>query len=178
VLRGAVGAAEVATPRDQDPGRDERTSVPKKNGAAVVPELDAIQDASGGAKAPPRNLTPEYALDATGRGRSVASIETSVRTVLRTPRNRPPTTTSVMRAGALPWRRPMSSSVSVSAGMTRRSTLVRRIRAVSSGATNTDVTASASPQPKKIQPSVMAFDTPSGTSANGVHASRTKKPML
>jgi len=95
-------------------------------------------------------------------------------TVLLTPRNAPATTTPTTRAAL----------TSVSTAIIARSRAKRDSdtstvgtdpkRAWSTGATHTDVTASSTPQPKKIRPTWCAVMS----RGNGVKASKVKKPML
>ncbi len=65
---------------DHEPPRPTPREHVRRRGGELVRQ----QRGTGGAIAPPMNRTAEYALDATERGRSVASITHSVSTVFRT----------------------------------------------------------------------------------------------
>src|SRR4051794_5645750 len=149
------------------------TPAPIQNGACTLTFSPSLP-ASHGATAPPENRTNEYAAEATGRSTGAAPITAWVISVLLTPRNAPATTM------------PTTSTAleSVNTAITARSTANSRsapttegsspIRASSHGAATTEVKASSSPQPKKIQPTCEA----AMSSGKGAKASSVKKPTL
>ena len=88
----------------------------------------------------------------------------SVSTVLRTPSTRPPTITQMMSPSCDRTTTAAANRSSASSGRAILSTVVRRRRAVSIGATHTEVIARPTPQPKNVKPMPSA-PKPSG---NGV----------
>src|SRR4051812_16538262 len=149
------------------------TPAPIQNGAWTLtfsPSLPASQ----GATAPPEKRTKEYAAEATGRSTGAAPITAWVITVLLMPRKAPATIT--------PSTSTAFESVHTAIATRSRAKRLRLPSAVfttpsltsSQGATHTEVTASSTPQPKKIQPTWEAVMS----SGKGVKASSVKKPML
>ena len=147
-------------------------TAPIQNGAWTLTFSPSLP-ATYGAIAPPEKRTKEYAADATGRSTGAAPITASVIRVLLMPRNAPATMMPTTRA-------PLES---VARAITRgrreqhqRGSTTGTVpkRRCSRGATNTDVTASSIPQPKKIKPTCEAVMS----SGNGANASSVKKPKL
>ena len=112
--------------------------------------------ATAGAIAPPRKRTPEYAELATPRGRSVASMTVSVNAVFMMPSSSPPITISTIIAVIEVWTRASATISTVSRPSVVSSVGIRPRRRVSTGAANTEVIASARPQPKNTPPMPIA----------------------